>query len=63
MLDAKIASVLNKIIQNSQLKKKVSLEELRIALARALNFKFLLGSVLKQSIQFKHGFLRLWREW
>ena len=27
MLDAKIASALNKIIQNSQLKKKVSLEE------------------------------------
>ena len=27
MLDAKIASVLNKIIQNSQFKKKVSLEE------------------------------------
>ena len=27
MLDAKIASALNKIIQNSQFKKKVSLEE------------------------------------
>ena len=27
MLDAKIASALNKIIQNSQIKKKVSLEE------------------------------------
>ena len=27
MLDAKIASVLNKIIQNSQFKKKISLEE------------------------------------
>ena len=27
MLDAKIASVLNKIIQNSQFKKKVNLEE------------------------------------
>ena len=27
MLDAKVASVLNKIIQNSQFKKKVSLEE------------------------------------
>ena len=29
MLDAKIASALNKIIQNSQFKKKVSLEELK----------------------------------
>ena len=28
MLDAKIASALNKIVQNSQFKKKVSLEEL-----------------------------------
>ena len=29
MLDAKIASALNKIIQNSQFKKKVSLEEMK----------------------------------